>query len=114
MLKTIVGALGALSIVAMLAGCGGVADTGHTDTFDIVVTGGKSNLGDISARQGDTIKMTVSCDKEEEIHLHGFDYKFNCTPAAPAAKTFKADRTGQFEYEIEATSTQLGNLTIRP
>jgi len=103
-------------LVVMLAGtvvgCGSTAAT--TDTFNIKVTGSKSNLGDITAKKGDTINMTVNCDKDEEIHLHGFDYKFECKVSQPASKTFTADRTGTFEYEIEDSSTHLGNLTINP
>lgn len=100
-------------LLATVVACGG-GSGGKTDTFNISVSGNKSNLGDISATQGDTIQMTVSCDKAEEIHLHGFDLKFECKPGQPVSKTFKADRTGQFEYEIEDTSTHLGNLTITP
>jgi hypothetical protein len=100
--------------VAFSACGGGSTSTGKTDTFDIVVTGNTSNLGDISANKGDTIKMTVSCDKDEEIHLHGYDIHFECKTTTPASHTFTADKAGQFEYEIEATSQHLGNLTVNP
>lgn len=110
--NTIAAGAAALLLATTAVACGGGG--GKTDTFNISVSGDKSNLGDISAAQNDTIQMTVSCDKEEEIHLHGFDLKFECKPSQPVSKTFKADRTGQFEYEIEDTSTHLGNLTITP
>jgi hypothetical protein len=112
---TIFRALAAAAVIAAIFGaaaCGGTAT--QTRTFNIVVTGDKSNLGDISANKGDTINMTVSCDKAEEIHLHGYDLAFECEPGKPASKTFTADKAGQFEYEIEDTSTHLGNLTVNP
>jgi len=104
--------LACVALALAAAACG--STSAQTLTFNIHVTGTKSNLGDISAREGDTIQMTVTCDKDEEIHLHGFDYKFSCKPSHPASRTFAADRTGVFEYEIESSSTHLGNVTINP
>ena len=107
-------AISAVGALCAGAACGGSSTPPKTVVFNIVVTGDKSNLGDIMANKGDTIKMTVNCDKGEEIHLHGYDYKFECAPGKPASMTFTADKAGQFEYEIENTSTHLGNLTVNP
>jgi hypothetical protein len=114
--RTLIAALAALALVAVAAvsACGGSSDTGKTDTFTVKVTGDKADQTDLQANQGDTIKLTITTDKDEEVHLHGFDIAFECKAGEPLTKTFKADRTGQFEYEIEDSSTHLGNLTVKP
>jgi hypothetical protein len=35
-------------------------------------------------------------------------------PGETQTKTFKADKTGSFEVEIEDTSTHLGELDVQP
>ncbi|MDQ6741300.1 MAG: hypothetical protein M3Z97_00100 [Candidatus Dormibacteraeota bacterium] len=87
---------------------------GQNRTFDFVVTGNKMQPPAASAKQGDNITMSVTTDKAEEIHLHGFDLMFQGEPGKKVAKTFKADRTCDCEIEIESTSTHLGSLTITP
>ncbi len=82
--------------------------------FTVHVTGTKADMTLLKAYQGDTITLTVYDDKREEIHLHGYDLHFYPAPGAPATKTFTADKTGTFEYEVEASSTHLGNLEVDP
>jgi hypothetical protein len=103
----------ALLPLGALAACGG-GDTGNTVTFSVTVTGNTADRTDLQAKQGDTIQLTFTTDKDEEIHLHGFDLAFECEAGKPLTKTFKADRTGQFEFEIESTGTHLGDLTVNP
>lgn len=114
MRRFLIAPLAVLALLSMgvLAACGG--DTGKTVTFSVKVTGNSADQTDLQARQGDTIQLTFTTDKDEEIHLHGFDIAFECKAGTPLTKTFKADRTGQFEFEIEDTSTHLGNLTVNP
>ena len=115
MRKMLIAAMASLSLFAAgsLAACGG-GSTEKTDTFDVKVTGDSADKTDLQARQGDTITLTFTTDKDEEIHLHGFDIAFDCKAGEPLTKTFEADRTGQFEFEIEGSSTHLGNLTVKP
>ena len=87
---------------------------GQNRTFDFVVTGNSMQPSSASAKQGDTITMSVTTDKPEEIHLHGFDIMFQGEPGKKVTKTFKADRTCDCEIEIESTSTHLGSLTVSP
>jgi hypothetical protein len=57
----------------------------------------------------------VTADKKEEIHLHGYDIPFEvASDGGKATHTFKADKSGTFEIEIEDTSTSLGNLVVSP
>lgn len=103
-----------LSLALGIAACGS-GSTGKTDTFTVKVTGSKSDPSrDLQAKKGDTISLSITTDKDEEVHLHGYDLHFDCKAGVPLVKTFTADKTGSFEYELEATSGHLGNLVVNP
>ena len=87
---------------------------GQARTFNVDVKGGTMSPNHLDARQGDTITINLTADKAEEIHLHGFDLKFETEPGKTVTKTFKADRTCECDIEIEDTSTHLGDLTVKP
>jgi plastocyanin len=116
MRRAFIGVLAVLTVSGALAACDPMhtGGGGKTDTIGVQVTGGKSTPTDFSISKGDTIKLTISTDKDEEVHLHGYDIHFDCKANVPLEKTFTADKTGQFEYELEASSTHLGNLTVNP
>ena len=87
---------------------------GQARTFNLYVKGGTMSPDHLDARQGDTITINLTADRAEEIHLHGFDLKFEAEPGKTVTKTFKADRTCDCDIEIEDGSTHLGNLTVKP
>jgi hypothetical protein len=87
---------------------------GQNVTIDLKVAGSSMTPDSPSAKQNDTLTIRVTTDKTEEIHLHGYDIKFAGKPGQTITQTFKADKSGQFEIEIEDTSTHLGSLTVRP
>ena len=82
--------------------------------FQLTVTGNSMSPGKLQANQGDTLTVSVTADKYEEIHLHGYDKHFFPSPGQPATLTFPADKTGDFVIEIEATSKGLGLLEVQP
>jgi hypothetical protein len=105
----------ALASVAILgaAACGG-GGTAENVVLGVNVAGNKMTPDKLSARQDDMVTLRVTADKAETIHLHGYDYKFEMKPGETQTKTFKADKTGSFEVEIEDTSTHLGELDVQP
>jgi ABC-type glycerol-3-phosphate transport system substrate-binding protein len=105
----------ALASVAALgaAACGG-GGSGQNVALGVNVAGNKMTPDKLSARQDDMVTLKVTADKAETIHLHGYDYKFEMKPGETQTKTFKADKTGSFEVEIEDTSTHLGELDVQP
>lgn len=82
--------------------------------IQVTVAGDQMSPGQLQADEGDTLTVSVSADKYEEIHLHGYDKHFFPSPGQPATLTFPADKTGNFVIEIEATSNTLGLLDVRP
>ena len=88
---------------------------GSALAIDITITGSRMNPDSPGAKQGDRVTMTITADRKEEIHLHGYDIPF----AVPAGggrvtHTFTADRTGSFEMEIEDSGTHLGQFQVSP
>jgi FtsP/CotA-like multicopper oxidase with cupredoxin domain len=54
---------------------------------------------DIEVESGDTVRIVVTSDAPDEIHLHGYDITRNPAPGRPASFRFKADAEGSFEIE---------------
>jgi FtsP/CotA-like multicopper oxidase with cupredoxin domain len=54
---------------------------------------------DIEVTQGDTVRIVVTSDAPDEIHLHGYDITRNPAPGRPARFQFTADAEGAFEIE---------------
>lgn len=60
------------------------------------VPGGAKN---IDVAKGDTVRIVVTADAPDEIHLHGYDITRNAAPGQPARFRFKANAEGSFEIE---------------
>ncbi len=60
------------------------------------VAGGAKN---IEVAKGDTVRIVVTADAPDEIHLHGYDITRNAAPGQPARFRFKANAEGAFEIE---------------
>lgn len=120
--------MGALRIVVIAAvvvafvGVGGylifgrsAGGAGQPRTFDVTVNGTTMTPDRLSVQQNDTVTVNITTDRKEEIHLHGYDVKFEAEGAGdPVTHTFKADRTGSFDIEIEDTGTGIGSLNVNP
>ena len=107
-----------LAVLLATAACAvpgmSAAPSVQTRHFTITVHGSTATPTLLTAYHGDTLVVTVSADRAEEIHLHGYDKHFHPAPGKPATLTFVADADGSFEYEIEASGTHLGNLQVEP
>jgi len=64
-----------------------------------VVAGG---VKEIDAEKGETVRIVVTSDTPDEIHLHGYDLEREAEPGRPARFRFKADVEGVFELESHA------------
>jgi len=73
--------------------------------------------GDVKAlsfKEGETVRFRVRSDKQEELHVHGYDIKKDLEPGKTATVSFKATITGIFEIELEGSATQLASLKVVP
>jgi FtsP/CotA-like multicopper oxidase with cupredoxin domain len=70
----------------------------------IAVKGGviDGDVKSIKVAKGDTVRIVVSSDIPDQIHLHGYDIEKEAAPGKPARFKFKADMEGAFEIESHA------------
>jgi FtsP/CotA-like multicopper oxidase with cupredoxin domain len=53
----------------------------------------------IDVVKGDIVRIVVTADAPDDIHLHGYDIEREVAPGQPARFRFKANAEGQFEIE---------------
>lgn len=76
-------------------------------------------LARIEVRQGDPVRIVVTSDAADEVHLHGYDIGREVAPGKPARFSFRADTEGVFEIESHAAEDAgrdplLGRLVVSP
>lgn len=101
-----------LIVIAGVIAFRGVGGGGQTRDLTLTVANQKMSPDKITAHQGDTLNLTLVKDTDEEVHLHGYDIHFEGKAGEKVTKSFKADKTGSFEIELEKTSTHLGELDV--
>jgi FtsP/CotA-like multicopper oxidase with cupredoxin domain len=87
----------------------------------IEIRGGEvaGGAADIQATKGDVVRIVVSADAPDDIHLHGYDIEKKAGPGQPARFTFKADVEGIFEIESHVAEDAgkdplIAKLTVEP
>lgn len=74
---------------------------------------------DIKVTKGDVVRIIVSADAHDDIHLHGYDIEKPVEPGQPARFKFTADVEGIFEIESHVAEDAgrdplVGKLTVEP
>lgn len=62
---------------------------------------------------GDHVVLTVTSDKVDEAHLHGYDKEIELQPGTPGTIDFTADVPGVFEFETHKSGLQLMQLEVK-
>jgi hypothetical protein len=73
----------------------------------------------VQASKGDTVRIVVTSDASDEIHLHGYDIYEDVGPGKPARFVFRADIEGIFEIESHVAEDAgrdplLARLVVEP
>jgi len=68
----------------------------------------------IKVKKGDTVRIAVISDQDEEAHLHGYDISREIGPGKVGRYRFKADIDGIFELELEHAGVQIAELRVEP
>lgn len=63
---------------------------------------------------GDKVAITVLSSVEDEIHVHGYDIRFDAAPSEVTVITFTADVLGIFEVELENSHVRLFLIEVAP
>jgi len=73
----------------------------------------------IEVEKGDTVRLLIRSDVEDEIHIHGYDLYGNPGPGKPARFNFKAKLEGEYEIEGHQAADQgldplIARLVVTP
>jgi ABC-type Fe3+-hydroxamate transport system substrate-binding protein len=60
------------------------------------------------------VRVSVTADTSDEIHLHGYDLHADVTPVSAAILEFDATIPGVFEIELEGSGVLIGELQVAP
>jgi FtsP/CotA-like multicopper oxidase with cupredoxin domain len=123
-------AVAVVAFIALRAGGDEDANTGARPTTTqaqeapvarIQIKGGSAVGGvrDITVKKGDTVRIVVTTDAPDEVHLHGYDIEKEVAPGRPARFRFKADAEGAFEIESHVAEDAgreplLARLVVEP
>jgi hypothetical protein len=86
-------------------------------TVEVVRVRGGQPVGGVKTfkyHRGDRIRLRVTADAPDEVHVHGFDVEKPVGPAAPATFSIEADIEGRFEVELHESGAQIATLEVSP
>lgn len=70
------------------------------------------DTGRVTVASGEQVRLTVSSDVDDEVHVHGYNLTQDVTPDKPATITFRATVPGVFEVELEHRGKQLFTFQV--
>lgn len=83
--------------------------------IDIVISGGTvERVERFDVPLNGAVRVTVTADISEEVHLHGYDLRADVTADAGAVFEFDATIPGVFEIELEGSGVLIGELQVAP
>lgn len=93
---------------------GQVAEAPDGTRFEVQVAGGRvtGDTGRLPVALGEQVTVTVTGDRPDELHLHGYDVTAELVPGTPAELTFDATVPGVFELELHEAGTVLLTLQV--
>ena len=73
----------------------------------------------ITVTKGDRVRIVVTADAHDDMHLHGYDIEKPVEPGQPARFDFKANLEGQFELESHVAEDagrdpKVANVVVEP
>ncbi len=87
----------------------------EVEVFEFEITGGSADppLERVTVPQGATVRIVVTADEPDELHLHGYDLDAALEPGEQAVLEFVADQPGLFELETHHGGLPLLQLAVR-
>ncbi|GIH22168.1 hypothetical protein Aph01nite_04780 [Acrocarpospora phusangensis] len=106
-------------VVLAVTGCSASGDpatfSGPAKEITVTIAGGSVNPppGRVEVAKGQQVKIVVTSDVPDELHVHGYDMSAGLQPNTPATVEFVADRDGLFEVETHDSEMQLFQLQVQ-
>lgn len=90
-------------------------DPDRPAVFSISIRDGQvSGPAVLSVQQGSDVRIEVSSDRPDELHLHGYDLQAELQPGITATLAFTAVHSGRFELELHGDHHGIGTLEVHP
>lgn len=88
-------------------------DEGET-TIEVEIAGGEVLGGPpaVAVELGSIVRLAVTVDVEDHVHVHGYDLFADVGPGSPAEIVFSADVPGVFEIELEESHLLLAEIEV--
>jgi plastocyanin len=82
---------------------------------DVTITGGQVEPppARVDVRQGQSVRITVTSDEADELHVHGYEAEAELPPGQAVTIEIVADQTGLFEVETHEQGLQLFQLVVQ-
>lgn len=84
------------------------------DLIEVDLTAPGDDPGRVPMELGHTVRLVITADTTDEVHLHGYDIKASVAPGSPAVLDFVADIPGIFDVELEGTGQEIMQLQVAP
>lgn len=68
----------------------------------------------LTVEQGREVIVRITSDRDDELHLHGYDRRLSIHAGEPAEMRFVASHTGRFELELHRAHTTLAVIEVYP
>ena len=83
--------------------------------LSITVADGKvtGDTGTVSVTRGRPVRLTVTSDVADEVHVHGADVSKDVEAGGTVVMEFVQDAPGRFEVELEGRKLVLARLQVR-
>ena len=94
---------------------GSTSPDDETVEVDVTIRDGKVTPKPrrVEVPRGATVRLVVTSDVDDEIHVHGYDVAGEVEAGRPSATGFVADQSGLFEVETHETELALVQLEVR-
>lgn len=83
-------------------------------TIEATIADGKvsPSTQTVKAKAGQKVRITVTSDVDDEIHVHGYDEEVELKAGRPGSVTFTADTKGTFEIETHESGKLIAKLVV--
>lgn len=93
----------------------GASASAPDDLIAVVVANGKVSPKPSvhKVHLGDRVRLTVTSDRPDQVHLHGYNKEIEIQSGKPGTIDFVADVPGVFEVETHKSNLQLLQLQVQ-
>jgi hypothetical protein len=89
------------------------ADTAQVIALTVAAGTVSGESGRVVVTLGSAVRIEVTADVADEVHVHGYDLTVDTVPGQPVIVEFTADIPGVFEVELHGSELLLTRLQVQ-